>query len=155
MDIHFEGRTVLVTGAARGIGRGIVESFAHCGAHVVATDVLTTELTEWSKGFQPRRCGSIETQTLDVTDSAQVADLLGKLEARSRLVDALVHVAGGVLGQSMKPVECVTDDEWDAIGDVNVKGAFNMIRAVVPGMKQRGRGRIVVISSAAGLGISF
>lgn len=155
MDIHFEGRSVLVTGAARGIGRGIVEAFAHCGANVIATDVLTTELAVLSEGIQAKRSGSIETRSLDVTDPAQASALLKEVELRTHAIDVLVHVAGGVLGQAGKPIESVTDNEWQVIGDVNLRGAFNMIRAAVPGMKKHGRGRIVVISSAAGLGISF
>jgi 3-oxoacyl-[acyl-carrier protein] reductase len=66
-------------------------------------------------------------------------------------VDVLVNNAGGVRGQIGRPVEEVSDDDWRIIFAANVDGAFNFSRAVAPGMKQRRRGRIVNISSGAGL----
>jgi 3-oxoacyl-[acyl-carrier protein] reductase len=66
-----------------------------------------------------------------------------------------VNNAGGVLGQVGRPLELITPDEWQAIFDVNVTGAFYCSQAVAPGMKAAGRGRIVNISSGAGLGISL
>lgn len=147
MNIAFEGATVVVTGAARGIGRGIVEAFAACGARVVATDVLAEELSEIERAGQ----GTIETRVVDVTSAEAVAALVREVGA----VQVLVHVAGGVLGQSRKPIEEVTEAEWDAIADVNLKGAFLAARAVVPGMKAAGHGRIVVVASRAGLGVSL
>lgn len=147
MNIAFEGATVVVTGAARGIGRGIVEAFAACGARVIATDVLADELSEIERAGQ----GTIETRVVDVTDADALAGLVRDLGA----VQVLVHVAGGVLGQTARPIEDVTEAEWDAIADVNLKGAFLAARAVVPGMKAAGEGRIVVVASRAGLGVSL
>jgi len=66
VKITFEGATVVVTGAARGIGRGIVEAFASCGARVVATDVLAEALSEIKAGAPP---GRVETRVVDVTDA--------------------------------------------------------------------------------------
>ena len=142
--IDFAGRTVLVTGAARGIGRGIVEGFVASGARVVATDVLAEPLRQMAAGIGDL----VEPATLDVTDGAAVDALVGRIGA----VDVLVHVAGGVMGQAPKPLESLTDADWDAIMDVNLRGAFHACRAVAAGMKQRRHGRIVVISSRAGLG---
>lgn len=150
MRIAFAGRTVLVTGAARGIGGGIAAAFAERGGRVIATDVLGAELAALPAHVAPAGGGSLETRRLDVTDAAAIAALIGE----TGTPDILVHVAGGVRGQSPKPFEDVTEAEWDAIQDANLKGAFLAARAVVPGMKAAGRGRIVVISSRAGLGVS-
>jgi len=150
MNIDFEDSTVLVTGAARGIGRGIVDAFASRGAHVFATDVIDMETARDAQAKQP---GHMTFRSMDVTNRQAVADVVREAEARTGRIDVLVHVAGGVRGQAHKPVENVTDEEWDAISDVNVKGAFIAARAVVPGMKAVGHGRIVVIASRAGLGV--
>jgi 3-oxoacyl-[acyl-carrier protein] reductase len=152
MNIDFEDSTVLVTGAARGIGRGIVDAFASRGAHVFATDVIDMETERDAQAEQP---GNVIFRSMDVTNRQAVADVVREAEARTGRIDVLVHVAGGVRGQAHKPVENVTDEEWDAISDVNVKGAFIAARAVVPGMKAAGHGRIVVIASRAGLGVSL
>ncbi|MGO4570881.1 SDR family NAD(P)-dependent oxidoreductase [Microvirga sp. 2TAF3] len=155
MDIYFEGRSVLVTGAARGIGQGIVEAFATRGAKVFATDILEEELVRLKATVKTDRGGSIEARTLDVTDPIDVTDRVREMEAECGGFDIFVHVAGGVRGQSKKPVEQVTPQEWDDIYDVNVKGAFLVASAVVPRMKARRQGKIVMISSGAGLGISL
>jgi 3-oxoacyl-[acyl-carrier protein] reductase len=70
-------------------------------------------------------------------------------------VDILVNNAGGVLGQVGKPLEAITPEQWQIIFDVNVTGAFYCAQAVAPGMKAARGGRIVNISSGAGLGISL
>lgn len=150
MNINFDRYIVVVTGAARGIGRGIVEGFAARGATVFAADILPQEPYEAGPGSG----GHILPRLLDVTDPAAVASLVGEAQARTGHIDVLVHVAGGIRGQVPKAFESVTDAEWDAIYDVNVKGAFLMARAVTSGMKDAGKGRIIVISSRAGLGVS-
>ncbi|MBU2326641.1 MAG: SDR family oxidoreductase [Alphaproteobacteria bacterium] len=152
MDIQFEGKRVLVTGAARGIGRAICEAFAADGAIVVATDVNLAELEPLRTGTAAGRGGSIVTARLDVTDEDSIAALVAKQAGE---FDVFVHVAGGVLGQKRQPVETVPAADWDSIYDVNVRGAFLVARAVVPAMKARGAGKIVFISSGAGLGVSL
>jgi 3-oxoacyl-[acyl-carrier protein] reductase len=149
MDIRFDNQTVVVTGAARGIGGGIVEAFAAHGARVWACDVLPAELTAL------KQKANVETRVVDVTDSAAVDGFVREAEGEDGAIDVLVHVAGGVRGQAQQPVESVTDQAWREIYDVNVMGAFHAARAAVPAMKRKGAGRIVVISSRAGLGVSL
>jgi 3-oxoacyl-[acyl-carrier protein] reductase len=150
MQITFPSQTVLVTGAVRGIGRGIVHAFAARGAQVHAADIETAELPAISAGARLADGGSIQTHTLDVTDPSAVAALV----ARINPVDIAVHSAGGVRSRPKVPIDEVTDADWRAIQAVNVDGAFHVARAVVPTMKQAGKGRIVIISSRAGLGVS-
>lgn len=152
MDIQFEGKRVLVTGAARGIGRAICEAFAADGATVVATDVNLAELEPLRDSTIAKRGGSISTARLDVTDENGIAELVAE---HGGAFDIFVHVAGGVLGQKRQPVETVPAADWDSIYNVNVRGAFLVARAVVPAMKAQGGGKMVFISSGAGLGVSL
>ena len=97
--------------------------------------------------------GSLVAHTVDLADSEAVTELIAGIDG-GRL-DVLVHAAGGVRGQSRRPIEAIPDADWHAIMDANVTAAFKLVRAVAPGMKAAGRGRIVIISSGAGLGISL
>jgi 3-oxoacyl-[acyl-carrier protein] reductase len=147
MDINFSGRTVLVTGAGHGIGRGIAHAFAGLGARTIAADINAAGLAETRAGAPE----NLEILTLDVADRAAVQAAIASIGA----VDILVHSAGGVRGQVGRPVEDVPEPDWHAILAVNLTGAFLMAQVVIPAMKAAGRGRIVTISSGAGLGVSL
>jgi 3-oxoacyl-[acyl-carrier protein] reductase len=151
MTQDFTGRTVIVTGAAHGFGRAIAAAFAGRGARVWACDVLAEELAETGRLIRP--AGAV--RAVDVTDRAAVQALVAEAEAATGSVDVLVNNAGGVLGQVGRPIEEIGPDAWQAIFDVNLSGAFWCAQAVAPGMKRKGGGRIVNISSGAGLGISL
>jgi 3-oxoacyl-[acyl-carrier protein] reductase len=147
MNMDFSGKTVLVTGAAHGFGRAIALAFQTNGAVVFACDVNAGGLAE----TQRLGNGVLKTLTLDVGDRAAVQDGVAAIGS----VDILVNNAGGVRGQVGRPIEDISAADWQGILDVNVSGAFFMSQAVVPGMKAKGWGRIVNISSGAGLGISL
>src|SRR5258706_7916036 len=154
MNLDFSGKAAIVTGAAHGFGRAIAMAFAERGAHVWACDVLEDELRE-TEALCRNVGGSCRAVVTDVRDRAAVDVCVAAASAASGRVDILVNNAGGVLGQIGRPLEQVTPEEWRAIFDVNVTGAFYFSQAVAPGMKAARGGRIVNISSGAGLGISL
>ncbi|GLW12740.1 beta-ketoacyl-ACP reductase [Microtetraspora sp. NBRC 13810] len=123
------GKTALVTGTAQGIGSAIADTLERLGAAVHRVD----------------------RDTADVTDAAQVAALVDRIGP----VHVLVNNAGGVVGQVHRPLEEVSEEDWRAVVDANLTSTFLCTRAVVPGMKAAGGGRIVNISSGAGRSFSL
>ncbi|MBP1848636.1 SDR family NAD(P)-dependent oxidoreductase [Rhizobium halophytocola] len=154
MNIGFDGKTVVVTGAAHGFGRSIAMAFASRGAHVHVLDINAAGLDETVK-----LCGHDKATGyhLDIANREAVHQTIARIEkgAPEGAVDILINNAGGVRGQVGRPIEEVSEDDWRAIFDVNLTGAFYMAQAVAPGMKRRRSGRIVNISSGAGLGVSL
>lgn len=145
MNIRFEGEVVAVSGAGHGLGRRIAERFAELGARVFGCDVNEA-------GLRETELAGVTVSTVDLTDRVAAAAWIGFVETASgRPVSVLVNNAGGVAGQVFKPVETVSDADWDRIMAVNLGAAFALSRAAAPGMKRAGRGRIVTISSGAGL----
>lgn len=147
MQILFEGRRALVTGAAHGIGRAIAEALAEAGATVVAADILAAELAPVAS----HASGRIATAVADLSRKADIQ----ALSAQHGPFDILVHSAGGVCGQVGRPLEEIEEADWDAIVNINMKAAFLLAQATAPAMKAKGYGRMVFISSGAGLGVSL
>ena len=154
MNLDFAGKTAIVTGAAHGFGRAISVALAERGAHLWTCDLLDDELRE-TETLCRDAGGSCRAVIADVRDLGAVDACVAAAAAASGRVDILVNNAGGVLGQVGRPLEQIAPEEWQAIFDVNVTGAFYFSQAVAPGMKAARRGRIVNISSGAGLGISL
>ena len=149
MEIGFAGKTVVVSGAGIGFGRVIAENFAALGANVHGCDILEAGLADTAKA-------GVKTAVVDLTDRNAAQAWIRQVEAQSGgAVDILVNNAGGVAGQGPKPLEEVADAEWDKIIAVNLGAAFALSRAAAPAMKAAGRGRIVNISSGAGLQASL
>ena len=150
MIIRFDGKVVAVTGAGHGFGREIARCFARLGALVFATDLTSEPLAETASA------GGISTRAVDLRDRAAGADWISRIESQTgQAVDVLVNNAGGVAGQGPKPLEDVSDEDWNVIFDINVNAAFTLSRAAARGMKRAGSGRIVNISSGAGLQASL
>ncbi|HEX4262250.1 MAG TPA: SDR family NAD(P)-dependent oxidoreductase [Acetobacteraceae bacterium] len=149
MNIRFDNKTVVVSGAGHGFGRTIAESFAALGARVFGCDLDPSELAETARA-------GVSTRALDLRDRAAAADWIREIEQQAGgAIDVLVNNAGGVAGHVMRPVEQVDDAEWDTIFAINVGAAFVLSRAAAAAMKQRRSGRIVTISSGAGLQASL
>jgi 3-oxoacyl-[acyl-carrier protein] reductase len=149
MNIDFAQRTVLVTGAGHGFGRAIAIAFARRGAKVFCADINEAGLAETV------RLGGGSAITMDVGDRDAVQAALAAIEAGGDSIDILVNNAGGVRGQVGRPLEEVSEADWISIFAANLSGTFYLAQAVAPGMKRRRWGRIVNISSGAGLGISL
>jgi 3-oxoacyl-[acyl-carrier protein] reductase len=143
MNADFAGKVVLVTGAAQGIGSAIARAFP--GATVWAADIDAERLDVLA-----RETG-VRAAALHVSDGAAVEALVRRIVGEDRRIDVLVHCAGGVRGQVGRPVESVPETDWHAILAVNATGAFLIAKHVAPVMKRQGYGRIVTISSGAGL----
>jgi 3-oxoacyl-[acyl-carrier protein] reductase len=135
---EFADRVVIVTGAARGIGKRIAESFADEGARVVVFDRET--LGDLDARLTVIRC--------DISSRTEVDASVARVEAEFGRVDILVNNAGINVEGS---IESLTDDAWERCFDVNVTGTFRMCRAVIPGMKSRRFGRIVNAASFAAI----
>jgi 3-oxoacyl-[acyl-carrier protein] reductase len=149
MEIRFDDKTVVVSGAGHGFGQAIATTFAQLGARVFGCDLSATELAETATA-------GVTTEVVDLTDRAAAAAWIARIEATTGLpVDVLVNNAGGVAGQQPQPIENVPDSDWDRIFAVNVGAAFVLSRAAAAGMKRAGRGRVVNISSGAGLAASL
>lgn len=149
MLITFEGKRVIVAGAARGIGHAIAVAFAENGGTVTACDRLVDEVEKFAG---PVKSGVIRAARVDVTDKTSIAAVV---EAAGGPIDVLVYVAGGIRGQRQKPLEEVSVEDFHQIVDANLTGAFLFAQAVAPGMKRARKGRIVTISSRAALAPSL
>ena len=155
MGSGLHGRVAIVTGAAHGIGRSICVELAAEGSRVWACDILERELAETRKAVDTVARDACRMGRVDVTDPAQVRKFVDEAAQEAGGIDILVNTAGGVAGQTMKPVEEVIDEEWRRIFAINLDGAFHFTRAVSPHMKARGSGSIVNISSGAGRSYSL
>jgi 3-oxoacyl-[acyl-carrier protein] reductase len=141
---RYEGRVVAVTGAAQGLGLAMANRFADEGATVVLADRSEEALSEAGDQIRRRSATGVRTDVVDVTSSRQVDDWVADLHATAGGIDVLVNNAGIIRDNR---IEDTTDEDWQAVLDVSLGGTFHCARAVFPGMKQRGYGRIVSFSS--------
>jgi len=144
MKIDLTGKNALVTGSTRGIGRAIAQSFAESGARVgvvgrdqARADEAAAEIGNGAKGF-----------AADVSDTAAVTKLIDDVEKAFGSIDILVNNAGITRDNIVMRLK---DEDWDAVLNANLRGAFASIRAVSRGMMKRRSGRIINVASIVGM----
>jgi NAD(P)-dependent dehydrogenase (short-subunit alcohol dehydrogenase family) len=149
MDLGLAGRACVVTGASRGIGRETARMLAGEGARVLLVargaeelDAAAAACREASSGG-----GEVEALALDVTAADAAEHIVAACEKSLGPVEVLVNNAGTA---KWRPLEDVPDDDWQAAWEVNVIAPLRLMRATVPGMRERGWGRVVNVSSTAG-----
>lgn len=142
VSFDFSGRTVIVTGAARGIGYAIAQRFQAADAHVVMVDFDNDEL-------QAAACDLGATAVCaDVTNTEAVEHVVSTVAAATGRVDILVNNAGILRDKVMWKI---TDDDWSQVLDVHTGGTFRFTRACVPHFRRQSSGRIINITSYTGL----
>lgn len=147
------GRTALITGAAGGIGRALVRAFVDAGARVFAADVSAEGLAKMAAAIG--NADRIATRKLDIADAQDCSRAVAEAKARFGAVDILIN--NGAIGMgairddhmtNMVGIEEITPQVWDRFVAVNLSGAWYMTRAVVPGMKAAGWGRIINVTTS-------
>lgn len=149
--MQLEGKTAIVTGGATGIGRAVCLSLAREGANVVVNYSRSEKEAEETARDATATGGQGVTFKADVADEARVIEMVNFAHESFGSVDALVNNAGYTQFIKHTELDKLTDELWNRIFAVNVLGAFYGIRAVTPIMKAQGSGRIVNISSVAGI----
>jgi 3-oxoacyl-[acyl-carrier protein] reductase len=144
MKIDLTGRTALVTGSTRGIGRAIAETLTAAGARVavVGRDLGKAQEAAAAVG------GGAQGFAADVGDPASVLALVAAVESAFGQIDILVNNAGLTRDNIMFRIR---DDDWDTVLDANLRGAFLLIRAAARGMMKRRWGRVINIASIVGI----
>ncbi|ELY95525.1 SDR family NAD(P)-dependent oxidoreductase [Natrialba taiwanensis] len=147
MDFGLDEKTALVTGAGGRIGSVDCEILAAEGAEVIALDIDTDAARTVVDDIEDAG-GTARTLECDLTDRDAVAETISAVDEDTGGIDVLINNAG--LVDARDKVEDFDDEIWDRDVAVNLTGTYNVTRAVYPGMKERGWGRIVTMSSVAG-----
>lgn len=144
MNRRLKNKTALVTGGARGIGRGICKLFASHGAHVIITDIVDDEGEDLVKEIQ-RNNGQAEYYHLDISDEKNVAEVITPADG----INVLVNNAG--ISGPDKPTHEIDLEEWENLIRINVNGPFLCTKYAIPHMKKNKGGSIINLSSIYGL----
>lgn len=142
--MRLKDKVALITGAARGIGLGFAEAYAREGARVIIADINTERAEEAARGIG----SSVKAVKLDVTDLSQIDKVVAEIDAEYGGIDILVNNAAIF---DMAPINELTEDSYERVLGINLKGPLFMIKAVSNVMIKRGRGgKIINMASQAG-----
>lgn len=142
----FTDKTVIVTGGGQGIGRALCRAFADEGAAVAVVDINAEQAQDTSRLLEADGASAMAVQT-DVSNAAEVDSLVQTVMARFGRIDILINNAGLGLFRS---VEACSEEEWDRVLDVNLKGPFLLSKAVMSTLKAQQSGAIINMVSVAG-----
>jgi NAD(P)-dependent dehydrogenase (short-subunit alcohol dehydrogenase family) len=146
--MQLDGKRIIVTGGARGIGEATVRAFATEGAHVASLDVLDDDGDRVANEANANGPGSVRYRHCDISDRASVDRVFSEVVEELGGLDVLANIAG-VEGHA--PAATITDDEWDRVFGVNVKGTLYTNQAAYRAMRGGGGGRIINVGSDAAL----
>lgn len=144
--MKLKGKTALITGAGRGIGRAIAESFAREGARIAVTARTVSELDDLAAAVQSSGGKATAFQS-DLADRAAIPALLKQVTAALGPIDILVNNAGLGSSSNPKPVVDFDDDFWDLSVAINMTAPYLLTKAALPSMIERGWGRVITIAS--------
>ena len=147
MDLGLAGKACVVTGASRGIGRNVAERLGAEGASVLLIARGERDL-EVARAACGEAGGEAAALTIDITDPDAGERILAECEHRFGALDVLVNNAGEATWRDA--ITDASDADWQAAWELNVMAPMRLMRAAVPGMRERGWGRIVNVSSTAG-----
>ena len=148
MKLNFTGKTALITGAGAGIGKAVSIMFAQNGANVVLVDIDTEKLESVKKEIE-EYTKSVLAVKCDIGNEAEIYDTVKKAEEAFGGVDILINNAA--IWRCWSTVLDTPIEEWRRYFDINVFGTVNFIKAVLPKMIEKGYGKIVNVSSVAGV----
>lgn len=146
MDYDLEGQVAIITGSARGIGFAISKELAGAGAQVVIADIRPEAAEQTAAELRGLGVKAV-AEAVDVSSGSSVRAMVDRVIAKLGRIDILINNAGIC---PYTPFEEVTEEEWDRVLGINLKGIFLCSQAVLPAMKKRGKGKIVSIASMAG-----
>ena len=145
--MRLKDKVAIVTGGSQGIGEAVSRAYAREGAKVAVVNYRNPELGEKVAGEIVQAGGAAVAIRCDVSKKSEVDSLIRSVADRFGTVDILMANAGIMIN---KPIEKYSEDEWDLMIDVNLKGSFLAAQAVVPLMKERKCGKIIFVASIAG-----
>jgi 3-oxoacyl-[acyl-carrier protein] reductase len=150
LDLGLKGRACVVTGGSRGIGRATAQTLCAEGADVLLvarSEEALIEAADECAAAGEQAGGRAESLVADVTDASSAERIVGEATDRLGQVDVLVNNAGTA---RRRPFDEVPDEDWYAAWELNVMAPMRLMKATVPGMRERGWGRIVNVSSSSG-----